>query len=258
MAIPIAPPLADDSLTTSAALPADATERPSTAARAAPTEREQTRAATSPAAAQPTDSVQPGTGSAPELLATLPEQGVDIIPMAPAASAPVETGVQPDATISDTESGRGDIWGYLAGLLALLGIGGGAIALRKTRTRKSARVTNSAPLAAAPDGRLAGPHDRAQSTTVTTPVPAPSTARLDQPAMQTSAVAPMAAPRPASRNTPAEPRHHLNADLNADERRIEEMIAQKPSRDNPFKTRANRKRRAIWLLRTSYPMQSAA
>ncbi|MGQ3176460.1 MAG: hypothetical protein ACT6SC_02525, partial [Blastomonas fulva] len=104
------------------------------------------------------------------------------------------------------------------------------------------------------DRGLAGPHDRPRATTVTTPVPAPAQTRLDQPLMQTPAVAPLAATRSTPTRAPIAPR----GDLTVDERRLEDMIAQPPSRDNPFKTRANRKRRALFLLRNSYPMQSAA
>lgn len=163
--------------------------------------------------------------------------------MAPVASAPA----QPEIAASDTNSGSGDVWGWMAGLLALLGIGGGAIALSRTRTRKSARLTAAA--------READREPVRSDAGVTTPVPAPSTARFDEPVMQTPTptVAPMATARPTTRRAPAAPR----GDLTVDERRVEEMIAQKPSRENPFVTRANRKRRALWLLRT-YPMQSAA
>lgn len=160
----------------------------------------------------------------------------------------MSTAEQPEITASDTSSGSGDVWGWMAGLLALLGIGGGAIALSRTRTRKSARITAAA--------RAADREPASSTADITTLMPAPSTARFDEPVMRTPAptVAPMATPRPAARRAPVIP----HGDLTVDQRRLEELIAQKPSRDNPFKTRANRKRRALWLLRTSYSMQSAA
>lgn len=248
MAIPMAPPVVSDVPLTATTPPAEAAERPAPTRRSAPAERPAAReAAPAPVAAAPE------ANTAADPLAAPPEEAADLAPVAPVAPA-FETPAQQDGAVSATESGSGDVWGWMAGLLALLGIGGGAIALRRTRTRKSAVMMAEARQADAEyDRGLAGPHDRPQATTVTTPVPAPSTARLDQPIMQTPAVAPMAAARPASRTAPAA-RH---GNLTVDERRLEDMIAQPPSRDNPFKTRANRKRRALFLLR-SYPMQSAA
>ncbi len=182
------------------------------------------------------------------------------------AAAPVATGEPSIGTpmAEDTAApvgteGNGEVWGWMAALLAALGLGGGAIALRRTRTRKSAAMMAEARASDSEyDRRLAGPHDRVvtepAATTVTAPVPAPSTTRFDQPLMQAQAPASMAAARPVSRRTPVAP----SGDMTIDKRRLEDLIAQPPSRDNPFKTRANRKRRALFLLRIRYPLQSAA
>jgi hypothetical protein len=50
----------------------------------------------------------------------------------------------------------------------------------------------------------------------------------------------------------------VSPDSPIDLRRLEYLIAQRPSRDNPFRTRPNRKRRALFLMRNGYGMQSAA
>jgi hypothetical protein len=187
------------------------------------------------------------------------------IEQAPVA-APVATGAPSiDAPIAEETAtligsdGNGEVWSWMAALLAALGLGGGAIALRRTRTRKSAVMMAEARQSDAEyDRRLAGPHDRVTATpaanTVTTPVPAPAPARFDQPLMPSSTMSSTAAARSAPRPSPAAAR----GEMTVDERRLEALIAQAPSRDNPFKTRANRKRRALFLLRNSYPMQSAA
>lgn len=251
MAAPVAPPTIANVPVTSIAPPADVAERSAPTRRAAPAERSVTR--TAAPAPQPVAQAAPTTPAA-EAPATPPAATLaEPAPVAPVSSS-IPAPAQQDTVTGDTDGTNGDVWGYLAGLLALIGIGGGAIALRRTRTRKSATMMAEARAADADyDRGLAGPHDRPQATTVTTPVPAPATTRLDQPVMQASSVAPMAAARPAPRKVPVAAR----GDLNIDERRLEEMIAQAPNRENPFKTRANRKRRALWLLR-SYPMQSAA
>lgn len=207
---------------------------------------------TAPAAPATADTTQTAIG--PDPLAVPPEEAADLAPVAPVAPA-LDAPVQQDTANSDAESGQGDVWGYMAGLLALLGIGGGAIALRRTRTRKSARMMEEARLADANEGddrRQAV--DRPLTVGATAPVHAPSAGRFDEPVMQTPAVAPMAQPHSPSRPAPVVTREGLDID----QRRLEYLIAQKPSRDNPFKTRANRKRRAIFLLRNSYAMQTAA
>lgn len=248
MALPVAPPVTGNVPVTSIAPPAEVAATPAPAERATPPQRPAARAAApaAPATPEPAEDLVSTEAPAAPLADAAPvtDETSGVVPVAPIASAPA----QPEISASDTNSGSGEVWGWMAGLLALLGIGGGAIALSRSRTRKSARITAAAREADRGPARSGG--------RITTPVPAPSTTRFDEPVMHTPAptVAPMATARPTARRAAVAPRD----DLNVDERRLEEMIAQKPSRDNPFKTRANRKRRALWLLRTRYPMQSAA
>ncbi|MDM7957890.1 hypothetical protein [Blastomonas sp.] len=246
MATPVAPPATSGIPVTTIAPRADIVASPPPAPRATPAQRAAapTAAPAAPTAPEPTQGLASTEAPAAPLADAAPvsEETTAVVPVAPVASAPA----QPEITGAEGNSGSGDVWSWMAGLLALLGIGGGAIALSRGRTRKSARAMAEARAADREPGR--------SEAGITTPVPAPSTARFDEPVMQTPTVAPMAAARPMARRAPVVARDTLTVD----ERRVEEMIAQKPSRDNPFKTRANRKRRAIWLLRTSYPMQSAA
>ena len=68
---------------------------------------------------------------------------------------------------------------------------------------------------------------------------------VGQHGIATAAIRPAAKPMTAT---------HGGMDAN----RLEYLIAQRPNRDNPFKTRANRKRRALFLMRNGYGMQTAA
>lgn len=179
-------------------------------------------------------------------------------PITPAPSMTAEP-VQPEPVTTDNSQGNGDIWAVLAGLLAALGLGGASIALTRMRTRKSA----AASAASQPDhdrrqdampmtlsrNAMAGPHDRPHTLTaqIATPEAAP---------MQT--VAPQVMPQPVRTPPPAPMVEGTAGDNAVDPRRLEYMISQRPSRENPFLTRGNRKRRAIFLLRNLYPMQSAA
>ena len=63
---------------------------------------------------------------------------------------------------------------------------------------------------------------------------------------------------PMARNARTAGRQPVLAQGEIDQHQLERMIAERPSRDNPFVTRINRKRRALFLLRTRMPMQSAA
>jgi len=217
--------------------------------------------------------------------------GAAVVPMLPSVNVPVQT-AQPQTSASaaavnantSSNGGSGEAWGWMAALLAALGLGGGAIVLSRGRTSGAAsgstggtapidRDNDMVPLAttgtvlADPHDR---PHDRSHPARTASPAVAANPAiaanpavagsaaltRLDQPAMQQSMTPqPM---RPMTANAlPAAPRASENAD-DIDHRRLEYLIAQRPSRDNPFVTRTNRKRRALFLLHNRYPMQSAA
>lgn len=180
------------------------------------------------------------------------------------APAPVTTGEPSmgaplaEETVAANESGgNGDVWGWMAGLLALLGIGGGAIALRRTRTRKSAAMMAEARASDAEyDRTLAGPHDRPAAGFVTAnTAAAPASAPFAQPVVTQPTPAATAHARPAIRSA-GKTMTTTHGDMDA--HRLEQLIAQRPNRDNPFKTRANRKRRALFLMRNGYGMQTAA
>jgi hypothetical protein len=157
----------------------------------------------------------------------------------------------PEAAEPAGGEGNGDAWGYLAALLAALGIGGGVVAL--TRNRKSAQKVEDARATGAPRDMsgIATPPRSAKLVTVPAPAPSPLDMRAT-PAFAQGAVMPKA---PAARMDTA----RSNASIgDIDMRRLEYMIAQRPSRDNPFLTRPNRKRRAVFLMRQGYMMQRAA
>ena len=213
--------------------------------------------------------------------------GAAMVPVLPSVNVPVQN-AQPQTSASaaavnantSSNGGSSEAWGWMAALLAALGLGGGAIVLSRGRTRGAAsgstggtapidRDNDMVPLVTA-GTVLAGPHDRSHPVRTASPAVAANSAiaanpaiavsaaptRLDQPAMQQSMTRQPMRPLTASA-LPAAPRASENAD-DIDHRRLEYLIAQRPSRDNPFVTRTNRKRRALFLMHNRYPMQSAA
>lgn len=223
MATPVAPDASSGVPVTSIAPPAIASVPEAAAPRAA---RTPVRTAAPPAPATVAEPTPAPVEAAPAPVETNSE---------PEAAAPIATApTQPEPAVADSGDSNGEVWGWMAALLAALGIGGGAIALRRTRTRKSASDAVSAPVENHPETApvmvsrqsMAGPHDR--------PV----------------APAPMYRASPQVRAT--------TGDHSVEQRQLEQMIAQRPSRENPFVTRPNRKRRALFLLRNRYPMQTAA
>lgn len=182
----------------------------------------------------PGDTIVPRTPEELNVLPPMPNGGT-------VSEAPVSEVTAPPPAPAE---GNGEVWGWMAALLAALGIGGGAIALRRTRTRKSAAMmAESHASDAAYDRRLASPHAR-PPVAPTLAAAAPSTASFAQPAIQSAPARTVA--------------RQVNPDSPVDHRRLEALIAQRPNRDNPFKTRANRKRRALFLMRNGYGLQSAA
>jgi hypothetical protein len=258
MASPVAPPVVTDMPV--AAIAPSAEVEASPAPRATPAPRT-TTARSQPARRQAAPLAETGapTGSASAPVDTpMIEQDI-AVPLMPNGGALVDTPVTEqtatnDPSPSNAPEGGGEVWGWMAALLAALGLGGGAIALRRTRTRDALRPGAERPVTApVPDRQLAGPHDRP----VMTPAPraiAPATASFVQPSLEQS-VAGMAPERPIARPITARP---VSADSGIDHRRLEALIAQRPSRDNPFRTRPNRKRRALFLMRNGYGLQSAA
>ena len=218
------------------AAPAPRAARPQTAERAAPPRVAQAEP-TNPSPATGADIADPVETLAGEDLTAVPPMTnggtVNEVPTSEVTAPPP----------APTE-GDGEVWGWMAALLAALGVGGGAIALRRTRTRKSAAMMAEARAADAEyDRRLASPHAR-PPVAPTMAAAAPATASFVQPVFHPAPA------RPAART--------VNPDSPIDHRRLEALIAQRPNRDNPFKTRANRKRRALFLMRNGYGMQSAA
>ncbi len=254
MVSPVAPPTVTD-IPVAAIAPAAEMAAPPVR-RAAATPRPSTRPAPETARAAPAPEPQPSATAAAPIEAPMIEQEI--------APAPVTTGEPSmgaplvDETVAATDTGsNGDVWGWMAGLLALLGIGGGAIALRRTRTRKSAAMMAEARASdAVHDRGLAGPHDRPSAVFVTAQTSAaPATAIFAQPVVTQPTPAATAPARPAIRPA-ARPMKAPHGDVDAN--RLEQLIDQRPNRDNPFKTRANRKRRALFLMRNGYGMQTAA
>jgi hypothetical protein len=253
MASPVAPPTLTD-IPVAAIAPAAEVAAP--ARRAATPPRPAARPAPQTAQAEPVD-VPETTATATAPLGTpIIEQEVAAVPVAigePVASTPVTE----ETAATGGNQANGDVWGWMAGLLALLGIGGGAIALRRTRTRKSAAMMAEARASDAEyDRTLAGPHDRPAAGFVTAnTAAAPASALFAQPVVTQQKPAATAPARPAIRPA-AKPMTATHGDMDAN--RLEYLIAQRPNRDNPFKTRANRKRRALFLMRNGYGMQTAA
>ncbi|MEZ5708383.1 MAG: hypothetical protein R3E02_03225 [Blastomonas sp.] len=161
-------------------------------------------------------------------------------------------------------------WAWLAGALALLGVGGGAYAAARRNRHPKKRIQPLVHTAANPGTRTTSDHpltanERARAATAE-PLPAmamPTSAAMARPqeirltpdfdrkhyAAETQQPAPMAAQsvRPArlqggnGRVMPFwEP---------VDRQLLEAMIAQPPSSTNPFRSRPNRKRRALFMLR---------
>lgn len=258
MASPVAPPVVTDMPVAAIAPSAEVEATP--APRASPAPRT-TTARNQPASRQAAPVAETG---APSESASAPidspmiEQDIAVPPMPNGGAlvdAPVtEQTAANDPVTSNAPEGGGEVWGWMAALLAALGLGGGAIALRRTRTRDAIRPGAERPVTApAPDRQLAGPHDRP----VVTPAPratAPATASFVQPTLAQPAARPTTE-RPIARPITARP---VSADSEIDHRRLEALIAQRPSRDNPFRTRPNRKRRALFLMRNGYGLQSAA
>lgn len=205
LAAPLAPPAVS-----AVPVTAIAPMAPAPAPAAPRTSRAERQPAPAPALREPAAPAEAAPVAAP-----VPEPVVGTAaaarPVAPALSG-ADTLAAQNAATTDTGSGNGDLWGWMAALLAALGVGGGAIALRRGRTAGSAPAVAPAPWAAPLTGATAA---RAQER-----------------------------PLPTGGST--------------DQRRLDYLIAQRPSRDNPFLTRPNRKRRAVFLLRSGYPMQSAA
>lgn len=258
MAMPVAPNGANGVPVTSIAPPAivGVPEAPTPRATRAPV-----RTVTPPASAEP---APVATGPAPVAgpVESIGEP-VAAAPVGPIADAPT----QPNLAVTETGETNGEVWGWMAALLAALGIGGGAIALRRSRTRKSAAVEiegrDSDSASIAPRNAMAGPHDRpgADELVLSKPVIAAAPARFDKPVIQSPTSYVSQAPSVAissqtQRKAPVT--RKATGEHDVDQRQLEQMIAQRPGRDNPFVTRANRKRRAIFLLRNRYPVQTAA
>lgn len=252
MASPVAPPALTDVPVTAIAPSAQVATPAARRAAAAP--RPAARPAPVTAQAEPAP-VAPEATSAP---LDAPVVGENI------AAAPVATGAPSTGTqvAEDTSTpigteGNGEVWGWMAALLAALGLGGGAIALNRTRTRKSEALMAEERVADAEyDRTLARSQDRPRAGFVTTQAaPAPAMASFVQPVVSQpdSATANLT----QSKARPAARTMKDSAD-DIDEDRLEYLIAQRPNRDNPFKTRANRKRRALFLMRNGYGMQTAA
>lgn len=218
------------------AAPAPRAARPQAAERAAP-QRVVEAVPANPTPATGAEIVDPVETLATEDLTTVP-------PMASGGTVTETPTSEVTAPPPAPTEGDGEVWGWMAALLAALGVGGGTIALRRTRTRKSAAIMAEARASDAEyDRRLASPHARPPVAPAMTAA-APATASFAQPVIQPAPARPVA--------------HSVNPDGPIDHRRLEALIAQRPTRDNPFKTRANRKRRALYLMRNGYGMQSAA
>lgn len=264
---PASPPAASlpgSPVTTTAPIVPDSTSGMAVTAIAPPSSLTVPQAAAPRTARQPARGAQPvaapvATATAPVEAEAMPVPAGTVsepfaaAPVAPAPSIAPDP-VQPAPIATDSDQSNGDIWAVLAGLLAALGLGGAAITLIRMRTRKSAaasvapqtardRRQDDMPMPLSRNA-MAGPHDRPQTAT---PEAALSNAAQPQVIAQPVRAAP---PAPMVQGTAG--------DQAIDLRRLDYMISQRPSRENPFVTRSNRKRRAIFLLRQRYPMQSAA
>ena len=243
IASPVAPPAITDMPVANIAPQPSAEAVPSPAPATARAERPAPAPRTARAAPAPAPASQE---QAPEAYAeAVTGEDVAALPPLPsgqplAETPPAEVTAAPAAP---ADQGDGEVWGWMAALLAALGIGGGAIALRRTRTRKSAAMMAEARASDAEyDRRLASPH--ARPPVAPGMAAAPATASFAQPVIHPAPA------RPVART--------VHPDSPIDHRRLEALIAQRPNRDNPFKTRANRKRRALFLMRNGYGLQSAA
>ncbi len=256
MASPVAPPVVTDMPVAAIAPSAEVEATPAPSATPAP---RTTTVRNQPASRQAAPVAEPG---APSESASAPvgspmiEQDIAVPPMPNGGAlvdAPVtEQTAANDPATSNAPEGGGEVWGWMAALLAALGVGGGAIALRRTRTRDAIRPGAERPVTApVPDRQLAGPHDR---PVMTTALRATAAASFLQPTLAQPAARPTTE-RPMARPITARP---VSVDSGIDHRRLEALIAQRPSRDNPFRTRPNRKRRALFLMRNGYGLQSAA
>lgn len=243
------PTLALPTRTATIAAPTNTVERAAKAVRAAPAKAPSpstVRTAPKPAAsATPTSDA--ATVAVDDTQANGAADGATslalTLPAPNAATPPAQVGESSassaDPTIAPAPNDRND-WAWIAGLAALFGLGGALVIGRAARKKK-------------PERRYKATGEERIVTTA--PPPAGGPEPVFATAMATDSVeAPIVTVRPAPPPAPERVAYMPRTNGSAigepvDRPLLEAMIAQPPSDTNPFLTRANRKRRALFLMR---------
>ncbi|BBC73690.1 conserved hypothetical protein [Altererythrobacter sp. B11] len=240
-----------------ATAPTSTSAAPAPAARSAP-------AAAADASAAPVRSTTPidtAAADAPEA-ATLPGETADLAPLsAPSVQPVAQAAPEPAAANAvDADGGDGALAGTI-GLLALLGLGAGGIALfrRRRRTARAVPVAKSEPLAHNGD---AAPHPYVSPKIDNPPADTPlaGTAATGGATRGWAQATPLPARRPVTASATAGglanagaavvlPRD-MPASFEERDRLIKQMVAAKPDRANPFVSPRARRKRARLILQS--------
>jgi len=167
----------------------------------------------------------------------------------PVASDTIAPPPSNDAALTDVDHNVPG-WAIGAGALALLGIGG-AFALSRRGPQTAARQPIAEPT---PEPRVREP--------IADPVAAPRQ-KVAMPPVDPYATTALAADRTASTDRAVRPAPIARGTgqpfwAPVDRDRLERMIAARPTPENPFVSRPNRKRRALFLLRRQPAYSQAA
>lgn len=248
-----APPLPAVNAPAPEARQAPAAPRAETPASTAPSGEGAQRSARAQAAEAPRESTPPPTQEATEAQEAQAPLAATVAPDVPNETVvPQGAGESPAATetVAATPQADSDETAYwaLGAAGAVLALGAGGLVMLRRRRRGEEAV---APAYVPAHDRVA-PTSAHEPVVVTQPdaVPVSTVAPAARPVEPAAVSATVPAPAAARAANPAR-------DLKGDSR-LEAMVAEAPSAENPFRTRRQRLRRASFLLRQGTPPVSSA